>query len=180
MTSLYVILDRDGVINEDSADFIKSAEEWQPVPGSLDAIALLHRHGYQIVVITNQSGVARGLFDLETLGEIHAKMLELVRQAGGDVLKIYFCPHGPDNDCDCRKPKAGLFRQFAQDYNVDLRQVFAVGDSLRDAQAATLVGAKPILVKTGKGLQTLENNPQLQIPVFESLYGAASYITASK
>ena len=172
----YILLDRDGVINHDSDVFIKSPDEWQPIEGSLEAIALLNAHGYQVIVVTNQSGVARGLFDEAMLEKIHAKMRQLVSENGGHIAAIYFCPHGANSDCECRKPKAGLLKAFAADFHVDLTTVAVIGDSLRDLQAAEAVGAKPILVKTGKGRQTLLNNPQLDIPVFENLYDATQYL----
>lgn len=178
MSRRFVILDRDGTINVDSDAFIKSPEEWLPLPGSLEAIALLSRHGFDIVVVSNQSGVARGLFDLATLEAIHAKMRMLVEEAGGAIEAIYFCPHGPDDVCNCRKPKDGLFQLFAADYAADLSHVFAVGDSLRDLQAAESVGAKPILVKTGKGEKTLLKHPELNCPIFENLYDAANFIVS--
>ena len=174
----YILLDRDGVINRDSDEFIKSPEQWLPIDGSLEAIALLNAHGYQVVVVTNQSGIARGLFDEAMLEKIHAKMRRLVQEKGGAIAAIYYCPHGPDSDCECRKPKAGLLKAFAADFHADLTTIAVVGDSLRDLQAAEVVGAQPILVKTGKGLQTLLNNPQLNFLVFENLYDAAQYITA--
>ena len=174
----YILLDRDGVINRDSDEFIKSPEQWLPIDGSLEAIALLNAHGYQVVIVTNQSGIARGLFDEAVLEKIHAKMRLLVQEKGGAIAAIYYCPHGPDSDCDCRKPKAGLLKAFAADFNADLTTIAVVGDSLRDLQAAEAVGAQPILVKTGKGQQTLLNNPQLNFLVFENLYDAATYITA--
>ncbi|MDT4330476.1 D-glycero-beta-D-manno-heptose 1,7-bisphosphate 7-phosphatase [Methylomonas sp. MED-D] len=176
MTDRYVILDRDGTINVDSDTFVKSPGEWQPLPGSLDAIALLSHHGFKVVVISNQSGVARGLFDLATLEAIHAKMKQLVIDAGGKIETIYFCPHGPDDACDCRKPKDGLFRRFAADYRADLSKIYAVGDSFRDLQAAETAGAKPILVKTGKGLKTMQDHPELYCPIFDTLYDAANFI----
>jgi len=172
----YVLLDRDGVINHDSDAFIKSPDEWIPIEGSLEAIALLNAHGYQVIVVTNQSGVARGLFDEAMLEKIHAKMCRLVSEKGGQITAIYFCPHGADSDCECRKPKAGLLKAFAADFHADLTMIAVIGDSLRDLQAAEAVGAKPILVKTGKGQQTLLNNPQLNIPVFENLYDAAQHL----
>ncbi len=174
----YILLDRDGVINEDSDAFIKSPEEWLPVEGSLEAIALLTSHGYKVIVVTNQSGIARGLFDEIMLAKIHAKMNALVEEKGGLITAIYYCPHGPDSACDCRKPKPGLLKSFAQDFNADLSGIPVIGDSLRDLQAAEAVGAEPILVKTGKGQGTLLNNPHLNILVFENLYDAANYITA--
>jgi D-glycero-D-manno-heptose 1,7-bisphosphate phosphatase len=176
----YVLLDRDGVINQDSEEFIKSPEEWLPIEGSLEAIALLNEQGYKVVVVTNQSGLARGLFDAAMLGNIHQKMQGLVEQKGGKIEAIYFCPHGPEDDCNCRKPKPGLLSAFANDYQVSLDGMIVIGDSLRDLQAAQAVGASPILVKTGKGLQTLNNHPNLNIPVFENLYDAAKYLTRSQ
>jgi D-glycero-D-manno-heptose 1,7-bisphosphate phosphatase len=172
----YVLIDRDGVINYDSDHFIKSPEEWKPIEGSLEAIALLNKHGYHVVVITNQSGLARGLFDAAMLEKIHLKMRCMTEEKGGKIDAIYFCPHGPDDECNCRKPKPGLFKAFAADFDADLTTIAVIGDSLRDLQAAEAVGAKPILVKTGKGLRTLLNNPHLNIPVFENLYDAAQYL----
>ena len=174
----YVLLDRDGVINEDSDDFIKFPEQWLPLEGSLEAIALLNKHGYKVVVITNQSGLARGLFDSAMLEQIHAKMQRMTAEKGGKIEAIYFCPHGPDDNCNCRKPKPGLLEQFATDNDVSLNGMTVIGDSLRDLQAAQAVGASPILVKTGKGQKTLIENPTLNIPVFENLYDAAKYLTA--
>lgn len=174
----YVLLDRDGVINHDSDAFIKSPDEWLPIEGSLEAIALLNQHGYQVVVVTNQSGVARGLFDEATLAQIHAKMHRLIGEHGGQIAAIYYCPHGADSDCECRKPKAGLLKAFAADFDADLSNIPVIGDSLRDLQAAEAVGAIPILVKTGKGQQTLLTNPHLAILVFENLYDAAKHITS--
>jgi D-glycero-D-manno-heptose 1,7-bisphosphate phosphatase len=146
-----IILDRDGVINEESDDYVKSPEEWVPIPGSLHAIARLSKAGYRVVVATNQSGVARGLFDMSTLQRIHDKMRRAAVAAGGRIEGVYFCPHGPDDGCECRKPKAGLLRDIAARFQTDLTGVPAVGDSLRDVQAAQAVGARPILVRTGKG-----------------------------
>lgn len=178
MTERYVILDRDGVINVDSDAFVKSPEEWLPIPGSLEAIAELNRHGFQVVVITNQSGIARGLFDLATLELMHDKMRRMLALLGGHIEAIYFCPHGPNEGCECRKPKSGLFEELVRDRHVDLTRVYAIGDSLRDIAAAIAVGAQPILVKTGKGLLTLQNHPELNLPVFENLYEATRYILA--
>ena len=179
-TQRFVLLDRDGVINQDSDAFIKSPDEWVPIEGSLEAIAMLNAHGYQVIVVTNQSGIARGLLDEPMLEKIHAKMHRLVSEKGGHIAAIYFCPHGADSACECRKPKAGLLKAFAADFHADLTTIAVVGDSLRDLQAADAVGAKPILVKTGKGQQTLMNNPQLNIPVFENLHDAAKYITSGQ
>jgi D-glycero-D-manno-heptose 1,7-bisphosphate phosphatase len=176
VTDRYVILDRDGVINVDSDSFVKSPEEWQALPGSLEAIAELNRHGFKVVVITNQSGIARGLFDFATLELMHDKMRQMLMVLGGRIEAIYFCPHGPNDVCECRKPKPGLFTQFAIDKQVDLKNVYSVGDSFRDIAASVAAGAQPILVKTGKGLKTQQNHPELNIPIFENLYDATSYI----
>ncbi len=151
-----VILDRDGVINHDSDAYIKSPEEWKPLPGSIEAIARLHRAGYHVVVATNQSGVARGMFDLNVLSKIHNKMLDAVRAAGGEIEAIFFCPHGPDDGCRCRKPLPGLFEEISDRMKVNLRGVYAIGDSERDGVAARAVGARPVLVRTGKGERTLK------------------------
>ncbi|UCH52673.1 MAG: D-glycero-beta-D-manno-heptose 1,7-bisphosphate 7-phosphatase [Pseudomonadota bacterium] len=165
-----VILDRDGVINEDSDEYIKSPEEWVPIAGSLDAIARLHREGYKIIVATNQSGVARGLFDSDTLGRIHAKMLELVRLKGGEIEAIFFCPHGPDDGCHCRKPLPGLFEEVMERLKINLHRVFVVGDSERDIIAARAAQALPVLVRSGKGERTLKKSTQLDgVPVFSDL-----------
>ncbi len=174
----YILLDRDGVINHDSDVFIKSPDQWIPIEGSLEAIALLNAHGYQVIVVTNQSGVARGLFDEIMLEKIHTKMRQLVSEKGGHITAIYYCPHGADSECECRKPKAGLLKAFAADFHADLTKIAVIGDSLRDLQAADAAGAQPILVKTGKGKKTLIENPNLNIPVFENLYDAAKHITA--
>ena len=165
-----VILDRDGVINYDSDDYIKSPEEWMPIPGSLEAIARLHRDGYSVVVASNQSGIARGLFDMDTLNRIHGKMLDAVRNKGGEIEAIFFCPHGPDDKCRCRKPSPGLFEDIAQRLKTNLAGVYAVGDSHRDLVAARAVTALPVLLRTGKGQRTLDAGVDLQgIPVFEDL-----------
>lgn len=165
-----VILDRDGVINEDSDAFIKSPEEWRPVAGSLDAIARLNRAGYRVLVATNQSGIARGLYDLETLHAIHQKMLRALDEAGGAIDGIYFCPHGPDDNCDCRKPLPGLFEQIRKRVHAELTQVPAIGDSVRDLQAAEAAGALPILVRTGKGRKTeAALAPEAGIAVYDDL-----------
>jgi D-glycero-D-manno-heptose 1,7-bisphosphate phosphatase len=168
-----VILDRDGVINEDSDDYIKSPAEWHPIPGSLDAIARLHHAGWHVVVATNQSGIARKLFDMDTLNRIHEKMHRAVADAGGLIDAVFFCPHGPDDGCECRKPEPGLYRDIAWRLRVDLAGIPSIGDSLRDIQAARAVGAQPIHVKTGKGLRTLEQAGYPQdVPVFDNLAAA--------
>jgi len=174
----FVLLDRDGVINQDSDSYIKSPEEWLPIPGSLEAIALLNQHGYKIVVVTNQSGLARGLFDENTLTAMHNKMDTLAAAKNGKIEAVYFCPHGPDDNCQCRKPKPGLLQQFSQEHNISLQGLFCIGDSLRDLQAAWSVDAIPLLVKTGKGEKTLAANPDLDTPVFDDLYSASQFIIA--
>ena len=152
-----IILDRDGVINLDSASFIKSPAEWKPIPGSVEAIARLHQAGWRVVVATNQSGVGRNLFDMDTLNAIHHKMHEAVNLAGGRIDAIFYCPHTADANCECRKPKPGMFLRIASCFNANLSGVPAVGDSLRDLQAAAAGGAAPILVLTGKGGKTQED-----------------------
>jgi D-glycero-D-manno-heptose 1,7-bisphosphate phosphatase len=175
-----VILDRDGVINYDSDEYIKSPDEFIPLPGSLEAIARLTQAGYTVVVATNQSGIARGYFTVETLAQMHAKLEKLLEPMGGKVDAIYYCPHGPDDHCDCRKPKPGLLQQILQKYDADVSRLPVIGDSLRDLQAALAVGAQPILVKTGKGQRTiaaLEQQPDLKnVPVFADLNEAVNYL----
>ena len=149
-----IILDRDGVINYDSDQFIKKPEEWKPIPGSLEAIARLCQSDYRVIVTTNQSGVARGLFDMHTLNAIHDKMHKAVALAGGRIDAIFFCPHAAEADCHCRKPKIGMLEEAAARYNASLPGVPVVGDSLRDLESAAKVGAQPILVLTGKGIKT--------------------------
>lgn len=156
MNSKLVILDRDGVINYDSDDFIKSTDEWISLPGSLEAIARLNQAGYRVVVATNQSGVARGLFDVVTLNAIHQKMHTMAQTVGADIDAVFFCPHSANDNCDCRKPKPGMLRAIAERFDVNLKGVPAVGDSLRDLQACFAVGCTPYLVLTGKGEKTQE------------------------
>ena len=150
-----VILDRDGVINFDSAQFIKSPAEWKPIPGSLEAIARLNQNGYKVVVATNQSGIGRGFLDMDTLNAIHEKMHKALFAAGGRIEAIYFCPHTAEANCNCRKPKPGMFRRISETMNVALDGVPAVGDSLRDLQSSAEIGCRPLLVRTGKGEKTL-------------------------
>ncbi len=151
-----VILDRDGTINQDSDQYIKSPAEWRPIPGSLEGIARLTQGGWRIVVATNQSGIARGLFDMTTLNAIHGEMHRAIGQAGGRIDAIFFCPHAADSNCECRKPKPGLLREIGSRFNVELQGVPMIGDALRDLEAAAAVGAQPYLVLTGKGRQTRE------------------------
>ena len=149
-----VILDRDGTINADSDDYVKSPEEWEPIEGSLEAIARLTQAGFRVVVATNQSGIARGLFDTTTLVAIHDKLQKAVAQAGGRIDAFFFCPHAADSACDCRKPKPGMLLEVARRFNVALAEVYMVGDAQRDLEAAAAAGAKPVLVLTGKGPKT--------------------------
>ena len=164
-----VILDRDGVINKDSRDFIKSAEEWIPIKGSLEAIGRLSQAGYDVVVISNQSGVGRGLFSADMLGQIHVHMMERVHQHGGTVQSVLFCPHAPEDGCSCRKPKTGLYAELAERLNTSFSGVYSVGDSLRDLQAAHSAGAVPVLVKTGNGKGTLQQIENSSTEEFEDL-----------
>ena len=149
-----VVLDRDGVINLDSDQYIKSPEEWKPIPGSLEAIARLTQAGFRVVIATNQSGLGRGLFDMATLNAMHDKMHKAVSQLGGRIDAVFFCPHALDAGCACRKPKPGMLLEIAERFGVALEDVPAIGDSLRDLQAASAAGARPVLVLTGKGALT--------------------------
>jgi len=172
-----VILDRDGVINEDSANFIKNPNEWIPIPGSLEAIALLNQHGFKIAVATNQSGVSRGLFDMATLNSIHDKMHRELALVGGRIDAVFYCPHSADDHCDCRKPKPGMIKEIGKRFSLELNDVFAVGDALRDIQAFADAGCKTILVRTGKGEETLKagNLPE-HVLIFADLNEAAQHI----
>jgi len=149
-----VILDRDGVINRESAEFVKSTAEWIPLPGSIEAIARLSGAGFTVAVASNQSGLARGLFDRAVLSAMHRKLRRLVGKQGGRIDRIVVCPHGPDDGCDCRKPRPGLLERLARHYGVSMQDVPTVGDSRRDLEAAVAVGARPILVRTGNGRKT--------------------------
>lgn len=174
-----IILDRDGVINYDSEDFIKSPAEWVAIPGSLEAIARLNRAGYRVVVASNQSGLARGFFDTQILEQIHAKMRRELTQVGGVIEAIFFCPHGPEDNCHCRKPRPGLLREIARQLQCDLTGVPAVGDSLRDLHAALAVGARPMLVRTGKDLQGLgKDEIPPNVPVYDDLACVADALLA--
>ncbi len=181
MVAKLVILDRDGVINHDSAQFIKSPEEWKPIPGSLEAIARLKQHGYRVVVATNQSGVGRGLFDMDTLNRIHRKMHKAACELGGRIDAIFYCPHTADSKCDCRKPKPGMFRRIADTLNTDLKGVAAIGDSLRDLQAGAAAGCQPILVLTGKGEKTRdEGDLPAGTLIFANLAAATDHLLAQE
>lgn len=168
-----IILDRDGVINEDSDAFVKSVEEWIPIAGSIDAIARLSRAGWTVAVATNQSGLARGYFTEQTLDAMHQRLRQLVAEQGGQVDVIRHCPHGPDDGCDCRKPLSGLFRAIAAQYQVSLEGVPTVGDSLRDLQAGAAVGCRPYLVRTGKGRRTEQQTLPEGTLVFDNLADVA-------
>jgi len=150
-----IILDRDGVINQDSATFIKTPDEWIPIPGSLEAIARLNQADYRVVVATNQSGIARGLFNIMTLNAIHQKMHAAAQSVGAEIDAVFFCPHAADDSCDCRKPQPGMLQTIAKRFDVSLKGLPMIGDSLRDLQAGYVVGCAPYLVRTGKGESTL-------------------------
>ena len=171
-----IILDRDGVINYDSDQFIKSPDEWKPIPGSLEAIARLNQEGYRVVVATNQSGIGRGLFDMPTLNAIHDKMHKSLAQVGGRIDAIFFCPHTNEADCSCRKPKSGMMLEISARYGVGLADVPAVGDSLRDLESAARLGASPYLVLTGKGNRTKEKGG---LPEGTRIFADLAAVTAS-
>lgn len=186
-----VILDRDGVINHDSNDFIKSADECVPIAGSVEAIARLHKAGFTVVVATNQSGLARGKFDLDDLEAIHEKLTRLIEEQGAELAAIFYCPHAPEDHCKCRKPLPGLVDAIEAEFNTSAEGFYFVGDSLRDLQAALLKGCKPLLVKTGNGEKTLAQLADLslqtdspiiaqeQVQVFDNLAAAAEFIIAN-
>ncbi len=175
-----VILDRDGVINRDSKAFIKNAAEWRPIAGSIAAIAKLYQHGFTVFVVTNQSGLARSLLTVEDLDAIHAKMHAHVHAAGGSIERIFYCPHGPDDDCDCRKPRTGLLDRVERYCGSSLSDVPCVGDSLRDLQAASTKGCRALLVLTGNGEKTLQQLRGEKPPVFVDLAAAADAIIQYK
>jgi D-glycero-D-manno-heptose 1,7-bisphosphate phosphatase len=152
-----IVLDRDGVINYDSDQFIKSPDEWRPIPGSLEAISRLNHAGFRVVVATNQSGLGRGLFDMATLIAINDKMHKALAQLGGRIDALFYCPHTADSACECRKPRPGMFIEIGNRFGVELTGVPCVGDSGRDLQAAAAVEAQPILVLSGKGEKTLRD-----------------------
>jgi len=169
-----IVLDRDGVINRDLGGPIVSPVAWEPIAGSLEAIARLNHAGYQVAVATNQSGIARGVLSVEDLHAIHTKMHEQVIQAGGRIDSVVFCPHSESEECECRKPSPGMLYTLSDRLNVDLTKVAVVGDSLRDIQAAMAAAALPVLVKTGKGKKTLKSNKGLEhIPAYDNL---AAYV----
>lgn len=172
-----IVLDRDGVINHDSDAYIKSKEEWQPIDGSLEAIARLNHSGYTVVVASNQSGLARGYFDIETLTSMHKKMEDLLAKIGGHIDAIFYCPHSPDDACDCRKPKPGMLLEIGQRFNVPLTEVIFIGDSVSDLKAASNAHAIPVLVRTGKGKKAekiVQAECKVDIPVYDDLAAAVS------
>ena len=146
-----IILDRDGTINEDRDDYVKSADEWVPIPGALEAIARLNHAGWHTVIATNQSGIGRGTFDMAALNAMHLKMNQLLARQGGRIDAVFFCPHIPEDECDCRKPMPGLFTQIGERFGVSLADVPVVGDTLRDLQAGAAAGCQPHFLRTGKG-----------------------------
>ena len=183
MNKRLIILDRDGVINRLYPHGVTRPEEWQALPGSLEAIAHLCRADYRVVIITNQSGIARGLYSINTLNRIHQKMLDELQSAGGEISAVFFCPHGPDDGCECRKPKPGLFLELADRLQCDLRETYAVGDSIRDLEAARCVGAKPILVETGNGraaIGELKNARLGDVPVYRDLAAFTDTLLAAE
>ncbi|SDY56617.1 D-glycero-beta-D-manno-heptose 1,7-bisphosphate 7-phosphatase [Pseudomonas sp. NFIX28] len=169
-----LILDRDGVINYDSDAYIKSVEEWIPLPGSVEAIAQLSKAGWTVAVATNQSGIARGYYDIATLEAMHERLRALVAEQGGELGLIVYCPHGPDDGCVCRKPKPGMLQAIAQHYAVDLAGLWFVGDSLGDLEAAKAVDCQPVLVKTGKGEKTLGKTLPIGTLIFDDLAAIAA------
>ncbi|MDO4998043.1 MAG: D-glycero-beta-D-manno-heptose 1,7-bisphosphate 7-phosphatase [Neisseria sp.] len=174
-----IILDRDGVINQDSEAFIKSADEWHALDGSMDAIAFLTQAGYTIAVASNQSGIGRGLFSMQELTEMHNKMHKLVQQAGGQIDGIWFCPHTANDKCSCRKPQAGMILDILDRFNAKAQDTYLVGDSLRDLQAIAAAGGKAVLVKTGKGEKTLAEHAE-EIPdntlIFDDLLAFSQFL----
>lgn len=176
-----VVLDRDGVINEDSLDYIKTPDEWHALPGSLEAIAKLNEAGYEVAIATNQAGVGRGLFSMETLWNIHRKMLAEIHASGGYVKRIFFCPHPPEDNCACRKPKPGLLQQIAEHFACGFDRMIMIGDAVTDLGAAEAAGVRFILVRTGKGAQTeiaLAQTKNLEI--YDDLAAAVTALVSEK
>ncbi|WP_437880273.1 D-glycero-beta-D-manno-heptose 1,7-bisphosphate 7-phosphatase [Pseudomonas sp. LRF_L74] len=171
-----IILDRDGVINQDSDAYIKSLDEWIPIPGSVEAIARLSKAGWTVAVATNQSGIARGYYGLPVLECMHQRLRQLVAEQGGELGLVVHCPHGPDDGCDCRKPRPGMLQQIAAHYGVPLAGVWFVGDSRGDLDAALAVDCQPVLVKTGKGERTLAKPLPESTLVFDDLASVANHL----
>ncbi len=174
-----IVLDRDGVINHDSDAYIKSAEEWLPIDGSLEAISRLNHGGYIVVVASNQSGLARGHFKIEALSAMHQKMDEMLNKIGGHIDAVFYCPHSPTDGCDCRKPKPGMLLEIGQRFNVSLEEVIFIGDSVSDIKAASGANAKAILVRTGKGVKAemiLKAECKEPVLVYDDLAAAVTAI----
>lgn len=173
MTIKLVVLTRDGVINQDTLDYMKSPETWNALPGSLESIAALNRAGIRVAVATNESGLSRGLFDIDQLTAIHRQMHDELEKVGGQVEMVLFCPHAPSDDCDCRKPRPGMLKQIAERALVDLSDITLIGVCARDLQAALTAGAQPILVLSGKGEENLLEFARAEnIAVFDDLPAA--------
>lgn len=176
-----IILDRDGVINKDSLEYIKSPDEFIPFPGSLESIVRLNRAGFRVAVATNQSGLGRGLFDQETLDQIHSKLQRLLSEMGGSIDKIEFCPHTPDDGCLCRKPRTLMLEKIGNYFGSSLKGVYMIGDTEKDVLAARGAGANPVLVRTGKGEETLSNGfDATDLPVFDDLSSAVDWVLSGK
>lgn len=179
MASNLIILDRDGVINHDSDEYIKNEDEWFPIQGSIEAISMLSRAGYSICVVSNQSGLARGLFDEFDLARMHELMCTLVEEGGGSIDGIFYCPHGPDDNCGCRKPKTGLLDQIEEQFSLSVEGSWFVGDKETDIDTALAKKCRPILVLTGYGSLTKDTvapEKLAGVPVFDDLFGAAMFI----
>lgn len=164
-----VLLDRDGVINQDNSNFVRTPDALIPLPGSLDAIRRLKEAGWLVAVCTNQSGVGRGLYSLNDLQAIHGRLRQLLAEHDTSVDGIYACPHHPDDGCDCRKPKPGLLLRAARELPIDLAASFMVGDAGRDLEAGIRAGCSPVLVLTGKGRQTRQEPVAASIPSYDCL-----------
>lgn len=181
-----IILDRDGVINEDSDEYVKSLEEWIPIPGSIEAIADLSKAGYVVAVATNQSGIGRGMFDLDELEKMHGRLTSLVEDIGGSIAGVFYCPHTPEDNCNCRKPKSGLIEAIESELQLSTAGAYIVGDSQRDLEAGLSRGCIPALVKTGKGQKTLTSLPDKNLllfnktKVFANLRDFADQLLANK
>lgn len=176
-----IILDRDGVINKDSDDYIKSPSEWEPIPGSLAAISKLNQNGYRVVVVTNQSGIGRKLFTIEDLNAIHLKMNTYLSQYGGVIDAIFFCPHIPRDNCNCRKPKPGLYNDVSERLRMSLSKVFCIGDKMTDIRAIQSAGGKPVLVRTGKGQSEIDQElVPAGIPIYDNLAAFVDELVIAK
>jgi D-glycero-D-manno-heptose 1,7-bisphosphate phosphatase len=165
-----VILDRDGVINHEADDDVTTVDGWDPIPGSIEAINRLKKAGYLVTIASNHSGIARGIYSEDELVEMNAKMQRMLAARGASVDGIFYCPHGPEANCICRKPKPGLLFQIAKQFDIDLSQTPLVGDNISDIQAAKMANAKPVLVRTGKGEYVMQHFPEaLDVPVYDDL-----------